>query len=66
MGIGEQHYDCLAFVTFDLGDALAGRRLDLAMPSPRRRLTLATLPLGDAPPQRCLHLASPHLGDALC
>ena len=48
MGIGEQHCDCLAFVTFDLGDALAGRRLDLAMPSPRRRFLLATPRLGDA------------------
>jgi len=66
MGIGEQHCDSLAFVTFDLGDALAGRRLDLAMPSLRRRLNFVTLPLGDAPPRRCMHLASPHLGDALC
>jgi len=32
MGIGEQHCDCLAFVTFDLGDALAGRCLTLATP----------------------------------
>ena len=44
MGIGEQHCDCLAFVTFDLGDALAGQRLDLAMPSPRRRLMLTLTP----------------------
>ena len=48
MGIGEPHCDCLAFVKLDLGDALVGRRLNWAMPSPRRRLTLATLPLGDA------------------
>jgi len=66
MGIGEKHCDCLAFVTFDPGDALPGWRLDLAMPSPGWRLTLTTLPFDDAPPQRCLHLASPHLGDALC
>jgi len=54
-GIGEHHCDCLAFVTFYLGDACF-----------RRRLILAMLPLGDAPPWRRLHLASPHLGDALC
>jgi len=66
MGIGERHCDCLAFVTLGLGDALAGRHLDLWMPSPKRRLTLATLPFGDALPRRYLHLASPHLGGALC
>ena len=44
MGIGELHCDCLAFVTFDLGDALFGRRLNRAMPSPRRRLTLTLTP----------------------
>ena len=48
MGIGERHCDRLASVTFDLGDALFGRRLNWVTPSPRRRLTLATLPLGDA------------------
>jgi len=66
MRIGERHCDCLTLVTLGLGDALSGRRLDLAMPSPRRRLTLATLPFDDALPRRCLHLASPHLGGALC
>ena len=45
MGIGEQHCGCLALVTFYLGNAL-----------PWRRLILAKLPLGDAPPQRCLML----------
>jgi len=48
MGIGGPRGDRLAFVTFDLSDALFGRRLNWAMPSPRRRLTLATLPLGVA------------------
>ena len=32
MSIGEPHWDRLAFVTFDLGDALVGRRLNWAMP----------------------------------
>jgi len=54
MGIGEPHYDLLAFVTFDLGDALVGRRLNWATPSPRRHLTLATFPLGDAGTWRLL------------
>jgi len=31
MGIGEPHCDCLALVIFDLGNALVGRRLALAM-----------------------------------
>ena len=61
IGIGEQHCDCLAFVTFDLGDALAGRRLDLAMPSPRRRLTLAMPRLGDACTWRLLTQATPYV-----
>jgi len=56
MGIGEPHCDRLAFVTFDLGDALFGRRLNWAMPSPRRRLTLATLTLGVSSQRRRLTL----------
>ena len=53
MGIGEPHCDRLASVTFDLGDALFGRRLNWATTSPRRRLTLATLALGVPSPRRC-------------
>ena len=56
MGIGEPHRDCLTSVTLGLGDALAGRRLDLAMPSPRRRFLLAMLALGVASPRRRLML----------
>ena len=50
MGIGEQHWGCLALVTFYLADAL-----------PWRRLIWATLLLGDASPWRCLRLVSPHV-----
>ena len=56
MGIGEPHCDCLALVIFDLGDALVGWHLNWAMPSPRRRLTLATLALGVSSPRRRLTL----------
>jgi len=56
MGIGEPHCDRLAFVTLDLGDALVGRRLYWATPSPRRHLTLATLALGVSSPRRRLTL----------
>ena len=31
MGIGEPHCGCLALAIFDLGDAVVGRRLALAM-----------------------------------
>ena len=54
MGIGEPRCDRLAFVTLDLGDTLVGRRLEWATPSPRRHLTLATLPFGDAGTWRLL------------
>ena len=37
----------------------------LATPYLGDALSLAMLPLGDAPSWRCLHLASPHLDDAL-
>ena len=56
MGIGEPHCDCLAFVKFDLGDALVGRHLNWVMPSPRRRFLLATLALGVSSPGRRLML----------
>jgi len=61
MGIGERHCDRLASVTFDLGDALFGRRLNWATPSPRRCLTLATLPLGDAGTRRPFAWATPYV-----
>ena len=54
MGIEEPHCDRLAFVTFDLGDALVARHLNWATPSPRRHLTLATFPLGNAGTWRLL------------
>jgi len=56
MGIGEPHCDCLAFVTFDLGDALFGRCLHLGNALPWRRFPLATLALGVSSPRRHLTL----------
>jgi len=56
MGIGEPHCDCLALMTFDLGDALVGRHLHLGDASPWRRFLLATLVLGVSSPRRRLVL----------
>jgi len=56
MGIGEPHCDRLAFVTFDLGDDLFGRRLRLGDTLPWRRFLLATLALGVSSPRRRLTL----------
>jgi len=56
MGIGEPHCDRLASVTFDLGDALFGRRLHLGDAWPCRRFLLATLALGVPSPGRRLTL----------
>ena len=56
MGIGEPHCDCLAFMKFDLGDALVGRRLHLGDTLPWRCFLLATLPLGVSSPSRRLML----------
>ena len=67
MGIGEPHCDCLALLIYDLGDALVGRHLNWAMPSPRRclhlgdalpwrRFLLVTLALGVSSPRRRLTL----------
>jgi len=47
MGVGEWRCGHLAFVSFHLGDTLLSDALSWRRPA-RRRLILATLPLGDA------------------
>jgi len=56
MGIGERHCDCLALVSFYLGDALSWRRLIFGDASSWRRPVLAMFALGVTPPGRRLTL----------
>jgi len=69
MGVGEQRWGHLGFVSFHLGDTLLGDALSWRRPA-RRRLILAMLPVGDASSWRRFFLATPalgvtHLSDAL-